>query len=78
MCSTRPLKTDELSHALQFDLNDNINAVERVVSMCGQLVFIDSQSRARIVHQTAWQFLLRPDIDSEFAIDEEFAHIGSS
>ena len=74
MCSTRPLKTDELSHALQFDLNDNINAVERVVSMCRQLVFVDSQSRVRIVHPTAQQFLLRPDIDSEFAINKEFAH----
>ncbi|PMD49456.1 WD40 repeat-like protein [Hyaloscypha bicolor E] len=74
VCSARPLKTDELSHALQFDLNDNINAVESVISMCGQLVFIDSQSRVRIVHQTARQFLLRPDIDSVFAINKEFAH----
>jgi hypothetical protein len=42
--------------------------------MCGQLVFIDSQSRVRIVHQTARQFLLRPDIDLVFAINKEFAH----
>jgi hypothetical protein len=42
--------------------------------MCGQLVFIDSQSRVRIVHKTARQFLLRPDIDSEFAFNKEFAH----
>jgi hypothetical protein len=69
-----PPKTDEFSHALQFNLNDNINAFECVVSMCGQLVFIDLQSRVRIVHQTARQFLLRPDIDSEFAINKEFAH----
>jgi hypothetical protein len=41
VCSTRPLKTEGFSHALQFDLNDNVNAVERVVSLCGQLVFID-------------------------------------
>jgi len=67
VCSTRPLETEEFSHALQFDLNDK-------VSLCGQLVFIDLQSRVRIVHKTARQFLLRPDIDSEFAINKEFAH----
>ena len=75
VCSTRPLTTDELYHALQFDMEDSIDSVERsIVSSCGQLVYIDAQSRVQIVHQTARDFLLKAASTSEFGIDAKAGH----
>jgi WD40 repeat protein len=74
-CSARPLSTDELYHALQIHINDNIDSVQRsIASSCGQLVYVDANSRVQMVHQTARDFLLRSDIDSEFAIDKRAGH----
>src|SRR5256885_2866732 len=73
-CSARPLSTDELYHALQIDINDNIDSVRRSIeSSCGQLVYIDANSRVQMVHQTARDFLLRSD-NAEFAIDRRAGH----
>jgi len=67
--SARPLTVDELYYALQLDINDNIDSVQRsIASTCGQLVFVDGQSRIQMVHQTARDFLLRPNNPSEFAV----------
>ena len=75
VCAARPLTTDELYHALQFDIEDSIDNVERsIVSSCGQLVYVDAQSRVQIVHQTARDFLLRAAGTSEFGIDAKAGH----
>jgi WD40 repeat protein len=75
VCSARPLSTDELYHALQIDINDNIDSVQRsIASSCGQLVYIDAYSRVQMVHQTARDFLLHSDNKSEFAIDRRAGH----
>lgn len=75
VCSAKPLTTDELYHALQLDMQDSIDSIERsIVSSCGQLVYIDAQSRVQIVHQTARDFLLRAAGGSEFAIDGKIGH----
>ena len=75
VCSARPLTTEELYHALQIDINDSIDSVERsIASNCGQLVYVDAGSRVQMVHQTARDFLLRPDNSSEFAIDKRLGH----
>jgi WD40 repeat protein len=75
VCSARPLSTDELYHALQIDINDNIDRVQRsIASSCGQLVYVDANSRVQMVHQTARDFLLRSDNESEFAIDRRAGH----
>ncbi|KAL8845694.1 MAG: hypothetical protein Q9221_009152 [Calogaya cf. arnoldii] len=75
VCSTRPLTTDELLHALQIDIKDSIDSVERsIVSNCGQLVYVDSQSRVQIIHQTARDYLLQVDVHPEFGIDRRLGH----
>lgn len=75
VCSARSLSTDELRHALELDIKDKIDNIERaIVSSCGQLVYIDQQSRVQIVHQTARDFLLRSSSTSEFSIDGKEGH----
>ena len=75
VCSARPLTTEELHHALQIDLKDSIDSVERsIATSCGHLVYIDGHSRVQMVHQTARKFLLRGNSDSEFAIDGKAGH----
>lgn len=75
VCSARPLTTDELYHALQIDIQDTIDSVEKsITTSCGQLVYVDTHSRVQMVHQTARDFLLRTGISSEFAIDRTAGH----
>lgn len=75
VCSARSLSTDELCHALELDIKDKIDNIERaIVSSCGQLVYIDQQSRVQLVHQTARDFLLQSSGTSEFAIDGRESH----
>ena len=75
VCSVQPLTTHELYHALQIDMKDTIDSIERsIISSCGQLVYVDAQSRVQIVHQTARDFLLNAAGSSEFAIDSKIGH----
>ena len=72
VCSARPLTTEELYHALQLDIKDSIDSIEKsITSCCGQLVYVDARSRVHMIHQTARDFLLRPSIASEFAINRK-------
>ncbi|KAL8895234.1 MAG: hypothetical protein Q9192_003767 [Flavoplaca navasiana] len=72
VCSTRPLTTEELLHALQIDIKDSIDSVERsITSSCSQLVYVDSHSRVQIIHQTARDYLLEPNVHPEFGIDRK-------
>ena len=76
MCATRPLTMIELQYALKLDLGDTIEALQKAVaSLCGQLVYVDKHSRVQMVHQTARAFLLRDDLDSEFAINSILGHL---
>jgi WD40 repeat protein len=75
VCSSRPLNTSELYHALQIDISDTLDSVQKAIATsCGQLVYIDGQSRVQMVHQTARDFLLRPNVPSEFAVDRRAGH----
>ncbi|KAL8890838.1 MAG: hypothetical protein Q9215_002064 [Flavoplaca cf. flavocitrina] len=75
VCSTRPLTTEELLHALQIDIKDSIDSVERsITSSCSQLVYVDSHSRVQIIHQTARGYLLEPNVHPEFGIDRKVGH----
>ena len=76
VCSVRPLKTDELYHALQIDMKDSIDSVERSIgSSCGQLVYVNAQSQVQMIHQTARDFLLKvASSTSEFAIGSKIGH----
>ena len=71
ICAVRPLKTAELIEALRLDINHNIPRLESVIeSICGNLVYVDSQSRVQPIHQTVATFLTEKGLDSEFAIDK--------
>ena len=74
-CAVRPLTLEELHFALQIDINDTIASMqEAIASSCSQLVFIDTASKVHMTHQTAREFLLQPDNNSEFAIDRKKVH----
>ncbi|KAL3419495.1 hypothetical protein PVAG01_09717 [Phlyctema vagabunda] len=73
--AARPMLMDELHQAVQIDLDDAIDNIERsIVSSCGQLIYIDSKSRVQITHLTVRDFLLSVDATSEFSIDEQNSH----
>ncbi|KAH0566184.1 hypothetical protein GP486_000416 [Trichoglossum hirsutum] len=75
VCSVRPLTTTELKHALQIDINDTVhNPENQIASLCGHLAYVDPQFRVKIIHQTARNFLLNPDSESEFAFHEKDGH----
>lgn len=75
VCSSRPLTTSELYQALQIDIKDKIDSIRASIeSRCGQLVYVDAQSRVQMVHQTARDFLLQASDFSEFGIEERAGH----
>ncbi|KAG8529001.1 uncharacterized protein KY384_006690 [Bacidia gigantensis] len=75
VCSARPLLTEELYHALQLDIKTGIDRIEKsIAACCGELVYVDTKLRVHMVHQTARDFLLRNDIDSEFAVNKKTGH----
>lgn len=70
VCAVRPLTTEELMEALRLDISHNIPHLENVIeTICGNLVYVDSDSRVQTIHQTVAAFLTRQGSDSEFAID---------
>jgi WD40 repeat protein len=75
VCSTRPLRVQELHEALQLDLKVSIDGLENSIrSCCGQLVDIDTNGQVQMTHLTARQFLLNAGTNSEFAINERDGH----
>ena len=74
VCAARPLTTSELYYALQIDIDDTIDSIQKsITTSCNQLVNVDAQSRVQMVHQTARDFLLRPHA-SEFSILKKEGH----
>ena len=75
ICSVRPLTTRELEAALEIYVQDTVDNVKyQIASLCGNFVYVDSQSRVRMVHQTARSFLLSPENKSEFAFSAKHGH----
>lgn len=75
VCAARPLTTYELGHALQMDIQDKLDNVEASIeSRCGQLVYVDAQSRVQMIHQTARDYLLYASGDSEFGVNRKRGH----
>ncbi|KAI9659640.1 MAG: hypothetical protein M1831_003721 [Alyxoria varia] len=75
VCSVRPLTTDELHHALELDLQDRIDSIEKsIASSCGQLVYVDTHSKVQMIHKTARDFLLQGKSSSEFSVDGKEGH----
>ncbi|MCJ1251592.1 hypothetical protein MMC30_008827 [Trapelia coarctata] len=75
VCSSRLLTLREMQSALKLDINETVQSLEKsIASTCGQLVFVDQRSRVQMVHQTARDFLLQENLDSEFAVKKSQGH----
>lgn len=71
----RPLSTDELRCAIKIDVGQTVqNIIREIPSVCGQLVFIDQSNKVQIIHETAREFLVARDLDSDLAISMGHAH----
>lgn len=74
-CTTRPMSLMELDIALKLDLNETSHGLEQTITaLCGQLVAIDRLDRIQMVHETAREFLLDSNLNSELAIKPIEAH----
>ncbi|GAW25471.1 putative vegetative incompatibility protein HET-E-1 [Rosellinia necatrix] len=73
-CAFRPLSVNEIRPAVELDIRDSIDDIEKSIGACGNLVFIDKAKKVQFVHLTAREFLTRKDISSEFTIDKSVAH----
>ncbi|KAF7919653.1 hypothetical protein EAE99_008505 [Botrytis elliptica] len=75
VCSYRPLTVTEMQCALKLDSKSTVNNLRRDInSICGQLVFVDQQSRIHLIHQSAKDFLLQKDLCSDFFVDRREGH----
>ena len=60
VCSSRPLTIDELKEALRLDINVILPRLELTLgSITGNLVYVDSDNKAQLAHQTVRSFLTR-------------------
>lgn len=74
-CAVRPLSLNELSGALLYDIDDSFPKLgESIATLCGELVKVDRSDRVQMVHETAREFLLSEELESEFAVDVHYAH----
>ncbi|KAL8339694.1 hypothetical protein RB601_006010 [Gaeumannomyces tritici] len=75
VCAWRPLTTDELQSAVEADLKDEINDMEKLIAdRCGNLVEVDTAKRVKLVHQTTREVLTSESLDSAFQIDPGVGH----
>ncbi|KAG7103649.1 Vegetative incompatibility protein HET-E-1 like [Verticillium longisporum] len=75
VCALRPMTVGELSGALALDVDDAFPRLEEsITALCGQLVVVDMFGRVQMVHETAREFLLKTDLESEFGIDPTMVH----
>ncbi|CAI7640645.1 unnamed protein product [Penicillium glandicola] len=74
-CSFRPLSIDEIHRAIELDINDSINDVERSINTCCRnIAYVDSHKTVRLIHSTARNFLLRQNSVPELEIEKSNAH----
>ena len=74
-CATRPISLGELDIALKLDVNESSHGLEETIrALCGQLVTIDRLDTVHMVHETAREFLLDANLDSQLAIKPMEAH----
>ena len=73
--AARPLSLDEVRCAVKIDVGQTLqNVAKAVPDLCGQIVFIDQDDRVHLIHETAREFLVSDDLDSELAIDKKQGH----
>jgi hypothetical protein len=60
ICSPRPLSTGELTEAVKLDIDRTLTASPgQLETITGHLIFVDSQSRVHVTHETTSTFLTR-------------------
>ncbi|KAL2024346.1 hypothetical protein VTK56DRAFT_8828 [Thermocarpiscus australiensis] len=58
ICSPKPLSTSELAEAVKLDIDRTLTASpSQLETITGHLIFVDSQSRVHVTHQTMSTFL---------------------
>ncbi|KAI0976688.1 hypothetical protein F4678DRAFT_480197 [Xylaria arbuscula] len=73
ICAFRPLSVSEIRLAIEADIH-LVDDVERSISTCSNLVFVDKAKKIQLIHLTAREFLTQKTIKSEFIIDKSAAH----
>ncbi|KAI9705570.1 MAG: hypothetical protein M1836_006326 [Candelina mexicana] len=83
VCSSRPLTIDELKEALRLDINVILPRLELTLgSITGNLVYVDSDNKAQLAHQTVRSFLTSdrthelPTNDFSIIRSRDHLHIG--
>ena len=75
VCAARPMTTGELYHALQIDIKESIDDLRKLISaVCGQLIYVDTQSRVKLVHLTARDFLIQQTDYPDFLMNKRSGH----
>lgn len=74
-CVMRPLTLRELECALEIDLQDKFPRLQDTIrTLCGQLITVDKHGKVQMVHETAREFLLDEELDSELSVNQTEAH----
>ena len=75
VCAARPLTVEELREALRLDAGEVLPQLDRTAgSICGNLIYVDSQSKVRSAHHTVQEYLFRADGDPRYTIKRPEAH----
>ncbi|PGH13282.1 hypothetical protein AJ80_06392 [Polytolypa hystricis UAMH7299] len=74
-CAARPLTVEEMKEALHLDVNHLVPHLEIAIgSICGNLLYVDSDRRVQLVHQSLRSFLTSECPVSELAVDKRLGH----
>lgn len=75
VCAIRPLTLKELECAILLDTGESVLWLKKVIlSTCGQLVHVGRNGRVSVIHETVRTYLLKVDLQSEFAAEKFEAH----
>ena len=75
LLSLRPLKVDGLRVALKLDTNQTVHDLDKLIpAISGQLVTVNQQHEAEIIHQIAKLYLLQQDMHPDLALDKVQCH----
>ena len=73
ICGIYPLTVNEMKDAVHLSLGATVarDLKTSISYICGQFLIVDSQSRIRVVHETARAFLTDPGLESEFRVERD-------
>lgn len=74
VCARRPLSLTEIELALNLDSEMQVRDLRRSIDACGNLLYVDRNSRVQLIHSTLRDFLFDRDLQSEFAIRRQDGH----